>query len=61
MNRKEKIRTVARLVGEACEMHNGTSCVEGNDCASCSIAMEPAKKIYDVFSGTAEGKKEKSA
>lgn len=58
MDRDERIRTVARIVGEACEMHNGTGCVEGNDCASCSIATEPAKRIYDVFSGTAEGKKE---
>lgn len=50
MDREEKIRTVARIVGEACEMHNGTECVEGSACASCSIATEPAKKIRDVFS-----------
>lgn len=58
MDRIETIKTVARLVGEACEMHNGTGCVEGNDCASCSIATEPAKKICDVFSDAAGTKKE---
>lgn len=58
MDKEEKIKTAARLVGEACEMHNGTGCAEGNDCANCSIATEPAKKIYDVFSDTTGTKKE---
>lgn len=57
MNRKEAIEKVARIVGEACEMHSHSKeagCVEGNDCAKCSIATRPAEKIYDVFNGAKE-------
>lgn len=48
-DRDDTIKRIARGVGKACEMNDyDGKCIEGRDCAECSIATEPAAELYDA-------------